>query len=320
MTTQETGLHPAEFAEATAEAIANARDRDFRAAAGVLAAAGLSGVCADESQGGLGLGTAFALPIAMEEGRLHLQFPLLEQILVARALGDSPRVAELCSGQRVVTHAWQGSLATGFAGHARHAAHCEWILVADGEGGAALLERASLKVLEDPALDPEHPQCWLALEGAQILERIPAARYAALWRDAHILVAGLANGAAEGALNRTSEYMATRVQFGRPLSAKQAVRHLLARMRLSQEASHAAVHRLLHHDETGAPRRTEATLAHSLAGAAFVIEKSIHLHGGIGFTWELPLHRALREVRKFDAAFGADALAKRVGQDFIASV
>ena len=58
----------------------------------------------------------------------------------------------------------------------------------------------------------------------------------------------------------------------------------------------------------------------SLAHAAFVLEKAIHLHGGMGFSWEVPLHYALREIRKFDAAFDAGALAKSVGQDFIQSV
>jgi alkylation response protein AidB-like acyl-CoA dehydrogenase len=61
-------------------------------------------------------------------------------------------------------------------------------------------------------------------------------------------------------------------------------------------------------------------LANALASAAFVLEKSIHLHGGMGFTWEVPLHYALREVRKFDAAFGSGALASQVGRDFIQSV
>ncbi len=65
---------------------------------------------------------------------------------------------------------------------------------------------------------------------------------------------------------------------------------------------------------------TGPVLANALASAAFVLEKSIHLHGGMGFTWEVPLHYALREVRKFDAAFGSGALASQVGLDFIQSV
>lgn len=313
-------LKPEEFGQAAAAAITDAQARGFREAAQVLAGAGLCGVCASEAAGGLGLGVEFALPIVAEAGKLRLQWPLLETILVAKALGDSPLAAELAGGQRVATWALQGSLQQGFAGHARHAKHCDWALVADGQGGAALVDLDGVEIQEDAALDPEHPQSWLVLEQAKVLATLDAAAFEALQRDSHILIAGLANGAAEGALNTTAEYMATRVQFGRPLSAKQAVRHLLARMRLLQEASGAGIQRLLSTDESGGARATAPVLANALANAAFVLEKSIHLHGGMGFTWEVPLHYALREVRKFDAAFGSGALAQRVGRDFIQSV
>lgn len=316
----DTDLHPEEFAHAAAAAIADAQGRGFREAGQVLANAGLCGVCAQEGAGGLALGIEFALPIVAEAGKLRLQWPLLETILIATALGDSPLAAELASGERVATWALQGSLEERFAGHARHAKECDWALVADGRGGAALVDLASVEIQEDAALDPEHPQCWLVLDEAKVLAEVDAGRFAALQREARILVAGWANGAAEGALATTAAYMSTRVQFGRPLSAKQAVRHLLARMRLLQEASNAGIARVLRRDEDERVRDTRPVLAQTLSSAAFVLEKSIHLHGGMGFTWELPLHYALREVRKFDAAFGAGALAQQVGRDFIQSV
>src|SRR5205085_11733614 len=143
--------------------------------------------------------------------------------------------------------------------------------------------------------DPEHPQSWVVLDTVKVLARLDAAAFAALQRDAQILVAGWVNGAAEAAIATTATYMSTRVQFGRPLSAKQAVRHLLARMRLLQEASNAGIARVLDADEYGRVRDTRPVLANALANAAFVLEKSIHLHGGMGFTWEVDLHYALRE-------------------------
>lgn len=320
MSMPDNDLKPEEFGQAAAEAIADAQAREFREAARVLANAGLCGVCASEEAGGLGLGIEFALPIVAEAGRLRLQWPLPETILVAKALGDSPLAAELAGGDRVATIALQGSIAEGFAGHARHAQHCDWVLVADGQGGGALVDLRSVELQSDGALDPEHPQAWLVLDQAEVLARLDAPSFAALQQGSHILIAGLVNGAAEGALNTTAEYMSTRVQFGRPLSAKQAVRHLLARMRLLQEASNAGIERLLSTDEAGASRATAPVLANALGNAAFVLEKSIHLHGGMGFTWEVPLHYALREVRKFDAAFGAGALARQSGRDFIKAV
>ena len=286
----ETDLKPEEFGQAAAAAITDAQARTFREAAQVLANAGLCGVCASEDTGGLGLGIEFALPIVAEAGRLRLQWPLFETILVAKALGDSPLATELAGGERVATWALQGSLQDGFAGQARHASQCDWALVADGQGGAALIDLAGVDIQDDAALDPDHPQAWLVLDDAKVLATLDAAAFAALQRDSHILIAGLVNGAAEGALNTTADYMATRVQFGRPLSAKQAVRHLLARMRLLQEASSAGIQRLLATDESGAQRATAPVLANAIGNAAFVLEKSIHLHGGMGFTWEVPLH------------------------------
>jgi len=319
-TLPDTDLKPEEFAQAAVAPIADAVGRPAREAAKVLADAGLLGVCADEDDGGLGLGIAFALPIAIEAGRQMLPLPLVEHLLVAKALHGTPEAVALCSGQRLATWALQGDFGSGVAGHARHAADCDWVLVADGQGGAALCEAASLVLQPDEALDPEYPQYWLRLEGAQVLARIDAPTFTALQRDLQVLLAGFVGGSADGALARTAEYMATRVQFGRPLSAKQAVRHMLSRMCLARETSDASVHRLLEVDEFGAERDTGAALAHAIAQSAFVLEKAIHLHGGMGFTWELPLHHGLREVRKFDAAFGAGALARQAGQLFIASV
>lgn len=319
MNTSDNDLKPEEFAQAAAEAIADAQTRSFREAAQVLANAGLCGVCASEDAGGLGLGIAFALPIVAEAGKLRLQWPLLETILIAKALGDSPLAAELASGARVATWALQGKLQEGLAGQARYARDSDWVLVAQEQGGAVLLDLGSVEIQDDTALDPEHPQSWMVLDSAKVLAELDADTFAALRRDCEILVAGFVNGAAEGALTTTAAYMATRVQFGRPLSAKQAVRHLLARMRLLQEAANASIQRVLHADEYGRVRNTGPVLAHALSSAAFVLEKSIHLHGGMGFTWELPLHYALREVRKFDAAFGAGALASQAGRNFIQS-
>src|SRR5581483_10560856 len=96
-----------------------------------------------------------------------------------------------------------------------------------------------------------------------------------------------------------------------------AVRHLLARMKLAQEAAAASIRRAVGTDEYDAVRDERPALACALTNAAFVIEKAIHLHGGMGFTWEVPLHLSLRDVRKFDAALDACALQASIGRDTI---
>lgn len=314
-------LKPEEFAEAATDVIAAAHSSaDFKTSTQTLADAGLCGVCAAEEAGGLALGIEFALPLVAEAGRQRLQWPLLETILVAKALGDSPLAAELASGAKVATWALQGSLAEGFAGHARHASVSDWVLVSSQDGKAALVDISSIQLNLDDALDPDYPQAWMSLDGAKVLAEIDSERFAAFQRDGQILIASLLNGAAEGALSTTASYMSTRVQFGRPLASKQAVRHILARMRLVQEASSAGILRLLRQDEYGTVRAAQPVLANAIASSAFVLEKAIQLHGGMGFTWELPLHYSLREIRKFEAAFGSGELSGQVGREFIQSV
>lgn len=323
MTAHDNDLRPEEFAQAAAEAICDALAREGADACRVLAEGGLFGVSAAEDDGGLGLPVRFALPVVNAAGRLRLRLPLPEQILLSRALAGTPQAAALAAGEKLATIAWQGSIADGMASHARHLASCDWVLVNEGDGaddGAILLDVASVAIDEDGSLDPECPQSWLGLVGAKVVARIDAATRATLEQEACLLMAELANGAAQGALELTAGYMATRVQFGRPLSAKQAVRHLLARMKLLVEASSAAVHRAMGRNEFDEARDARPALAGAIANAAFVLEKSIHLHGGMGFTWEVPLHVSLREVRKLDAAFGTGALARANGQRFIDAI
>jgi len=309
-------LQPEEFAQAADAAITDALShQDLRKTAEILAQAGLCGVMAAEADGGLGLDISFALPIVHAAGRLRLPFPLAEQILLAHTLVDTTEGQALASGERIATIAWQGSLNDAWI-RVDHG-NADWVLVAD-DNGAVLIDIEGLSREEQPTLDPDHPQTWIATQDARVLARLDSESWPALQRQAHILLAEFANGAAEGALQETANYMATRVQFGRPLSAKQAVRHLLARMRLLQEVSSAAIRRTIHTDEFGQTRDTRPALAGAIANAAFVIEKAIHLHGGMGFTWELPLHRALRAVRKLSAAF--DSLAQENGRAYIQSV
>ncbi len=198
MTTRDDDLRPEEFAQAASAAIHDARPRDFREAARVLAEAGLSGVCAAEGDGGLGLPIDFALPIAHAAGKLQLHLPLPETILLAQAFAGTPVAAALAAGDQVATIAWQGSLGEGVAGHARHVAQCDWVLVNDGDG-AALVDVAGLACEEDGSLDPGFPQAWLDLEGATVVARLDATARAALDHAACLLMAELANGAADGA-------------------------------------------------------------------------------------------------------------------------
>ena len=307
-------LNPEDFAEAAGAAIADAQGKANVAT--VLAEAGLFSVSVPEDAGGMGLGLEFAVPVARVAGEKQLRFPLVDQILLARALADTDAGAAVLAGKTVGTIAWQGSLDAGFASHAGFAGQAQVMLVADGDG-AALIDLALVTLVLDDALDPEFPQGEALLDTPAILARLDAAAWGALQAEARVLLAAYAIGAAQGALDRTAAYMATRVQFGRPLSAKQAVRHTLAQMKLLTDVSQAALRRALLADEFGQSRSADGAFVGAVTNATFVVEKAIQLHGGIGFTWELPLHWSLRDVKRIALAMRTGTATQALGAAFI---
>lgn len=309
MSTQ-SDLLPEEFGAAAGDAIRHALDSAFADQTQILAQAGLFAITSPEDAGGMGLDLTFALPVAKAAGELQLRWPLVEQILLAQAFAGSEIGEALVAGDKVGTIAW------GSAGAAQFVDQADYVLIALG-GGAALYPREGLEVHIDAKLDPDFPQAAVACGTSAPVASLSAQAFAALRQDALALHAAFAIGAGIGALERSVAYMQTRVQFGRPLSAKQAVRHHLARMKMLSDISEATLTRAFKADEFGQARSIESAFAAALANAIFITEKAIHLHGGMGFTWELPLHYSLRDLRKIDAAFQAGKSLQAIGQAFI---
>jgi len=308
-------LSPEDFAEAAASAITEAMGKPETMAA-TLAEAGLFSVMTPEDAGGLGLSRAFAVPVLREAGKAGLRFPVAEQMLLATAFAGTPEGEALLSGAKTGTLAWSGDLESGAAGHAGYINAADLVLVASASG-AVLLRCDALQITEDGSIDPEAPQGYFAPVESAVVARLTSAAFAQLQADAEVLYAALAVGCAEGALARAAAHVSTRVQFGRSLSAKQAVRHHMARMKLSTELAAAQLARALQPDEFGAPRVTGSALTLALSSGSFVVEKAIQLHGGMGFTWELPLHYPLRELRRLRSALRPETRQAARGRAFI---
>lgn len=316
MTMQSEELRPEEFGQAAHAVISaiQAQGATPEVASLRMAEAGLFGVCVSEDAGGLGLPLDFALPVVRAAG--ELQYPLAEQIASAKALQGVPAGDALLSGEKTVCVVMRWNADDAWAGVARDGSQADYVLVQSSKG-FALYNAEDVERQIDRALDPDVPQLWVAVGQAQAIAELDTASSACFLRDMRLLWAEYLNGLSAGALQRSADYLQARVQFGRPLSAKQAVRHHLARMRLLVEASSAQVWRAIRSDEFGQARNADSSLASALVNANFVLEKATHLYGGMGFTWELGLHRSLREVKKLDAANGAGALMCSVGQAFV---
>ncbi len=317
MTMQSEELRPEEFGQAAQAVIEAVQGQSGKDAALAMAEAGLFGVCASEDAGGLGLPLEFAMPVVRAAGELQLQFPLPEQIAAAKALQNTEPGQQLLAGEKSVCVVLRGSDEL-WSGVARNGVQADYVL-AQTATGVALFDAADVEKKVAPALDPDVPQLWVKVGAATPLVTLSESDSAVFLNDMRLLWAEYLNGLSAGALERSATYLQARVQFGRPLSAKQAVRHHLARMRLLVEASSAEVWRALRVDELGQTRTSDSALAAALSNASFVLEKATHLHGGMGFTWELDLHRSLREVKKLDATNGAGALMRDVGQRFVES-
>jgi alkylation response protein AidB-like acyl-CoA dehydrogenase len=148
-------------------------------------------------------------------------------------------------------------------------------------------------------MDLSVPEYEVEATGAQASVTLDAAAWAALAEDALLLRCALILGAAEHCLELAVAHVTNRRQFGRPLAAFQAMRHLLARQKLALEGIRGALTRAVAADGSVIARRA-AFLAAATLGPQ-IVEAAIQAHGGMGFTWDIPLHRYLRRIRSLEA-------------------
>ncbi|MEV7901408.1 acyl-CoA dehydrogenase [Streptomyces anulatus] len=190
-----------------------------------------------------------------------------------------------------------------------------WFLVDAGAEGIAVRPHRSV--------DPTRPTAEVRADAVHVPAHRVLPLDSALVADlAAVLLAADACGSAARSLDTAVEHATVREQFGRPIGAFQAVKHLCADMlvRLEQaraltwDAARAADEAARAADEAGAagsggePARPDVAgpgvrgLAAALAAAtapeaAYTCAKdAIQILGGIGFTWEHDAHLQLRRA------------------------
>jgi alkylation response protein AidB-like acyl-CoA dehydrogenase len=113
-----------------------------------------------------------------------------------------------------------------------------------------------------------------------------------------------------------------RTQFGVPIGTFQAVRHGLADVHVELEFARSAVWAAAGEVEGGATSAGTAVLAAAVqARRAFALadRNCLQAHGGLGFTWEHPLHRYLKRGQTVAARFGRTRdLAAALGDQVLA--
>ena len=106
-------------------------------------------------------------------------------------------------------------------------------------------------------------------------------------------------GCGKRALEMTASHVSVREQFGRPLAALQSVQHKLADMWLGLEGAELLVSEAVWKMASGNDFRglaEAAVFAAGRGGEALTLEAA-HLHGGLGYMEEYPLHRYYRRMK-----------------------
>jgi hypothetical protein len=140
-------------------------------------------------------------------------------------------------------------------------------------------------------------------------ERIADAEAAAVLRlEGAALTAALLFGIAERTQELATEYAKKREQFGRAIGGFQAIKHILADCYTRQELARAVAYAAgatLDDPAVGSVARAVAT-AKVVAGDAAMknARACIQVHGGMGYTWEIPAHYYLKRVWVLENAFG----------------
>jgi alkylation response protein AidB-like acyl-CoA dehydrogenase len=157
----------------------------------------------------------------------------------------------------------------------------------ESQAAVAAGERTfTLALNGQPAPDRELVDEEATVDDPALAERIRLRAFAALALEAV--------GIAQRALELGVEHAKTRHQFGRPIGVYQAVSHQLADTYVETELARSLAYWAawcVAEGDAQAPVAVAAAKSYAGDAAVAACERSIQVHGGIGFTWEHVLHR-----------------------------
>ena len=256
-----------------------------------LVGMGLAGLLVPEAQGGLGLGLVEGVLVGVECGYADVSDPLVETALVAAPLlAKAEAQAAIASGQLSVAlshpiNPWIADLD-----------------VANRVLGPA--PAAPLRRLE--SVDPlRHLFAGAGEDGG---DGGPMLDLAALMTAAQML------GGAERMLKLTTDYAATREQFGQPIGAFQAVKHHLASVSVKIEFARPVLLRAAYatqHGHARAPFHVSHAKLSATDAAMLAAETAIQIHGAMGYTYEVDLHYWMKRAWALAGAWGDRAFHAR---------
>ncbi|MEV4169898.1 acyl-CoA dehydrogenase family protein [Nonomuraea sp. NPDC049709] len=293
---------------------------------------GVAGLLVPEELGGAGASASEVAVVLEELGRAVAPVPFFtSSVLATQALLPTrdALLGELAEGRSTAALAVsfaaspyrpdrgssvsvddQGRLSgtvTGVAG-----AEVADVLLVPVAGDLYAVEGVPVEVV--PSLDLTRPVATVTFARTPA-RRVGACDLAGVLRFGAGLLASEQLGVAEWCLDTTLAYVKERHQFARPVGSFQAIKHRLADLWLDVVRARAAARNAVADSSSVSVAVAQSWNAGVAVHAA---EEALQLHGGIGMTWEHPVHLYLKRAKATEIALGTpgdhrEALASLVG-------
>lgn len=301
---------------------------------------GLAGLLVPEAEGGAGATAREVAAVLEELGRAVAPVPFLTSAVLATSalLGTgSPLLAALAAGERTAAllvpwstaptaqiPALDGAAAAGTVTSVAGALEADLLLVPVRTGDRIALhalEAAEATITAVSSLDMSRQLADVRLDGLGelILDDAEASLRRALTTTAALLASEQV-GIARWCLEETVSYLKVRQQFGRVLGGFQALKHRLADLYADIEsAGAAAVWAAACIADADPDLSLAAAVAQSYCGdlAVRAAEEALQLHGGIGMTWEHPVHLYLKRAKADQLALGTPGAQRALLGDLV---
>ncbi|WP_017539427.1 MULTISPECIES: acyl-CoA dehydrogenase family protein [Nocardiopsis] len=127
------------------------------------------------------------------------------------------------------------------------------------------------------------------------------------------LLPARAIGACERLLDMAVRYAKERTTFGAPIADRQAIQWMIADSEVEIEALRLLVLQAAWQVDSGADSRHAQSIAKLYGGqkANEIVDRVMQIHGGMGYTRELPIERWYRDLRLLRIYEGTDEIQRR---------
>ncbi|WP_019875219.1 acyl-CoA dehydrogenase family protein [Sporichthya polymorpha] len=286
-----------------------------------LAQLGGAGLAVPSAWGGVDASWREAAVVAEELGRAVAPVPFLGHAVATALLlelGAEDLLPAVAAGERTAavvvraaTAAHENAASVDLQDGRLHgsvpavldATTADLLLVRAGDALYAV-DAADARVTPAPSLDRTRPIADISFDGAPgtVVASGPAVdeALAKALQIGAVLLAAEQLGLAQRCLEIAVQYLQTRRQFGRLIGEFQALKHRAADVWVRNSGVRAAAR---YAADCAATDAADLPVAAALAQAAaspaaeLAAQECLQLHGGIGFTWELPVHLYLKRAK-----------------------